>query len=102
MSVRSKDEILSQLSGILGDNNSDEAISLIEDVSDSFDDFSTRINESGDWKNKYDELDKTWRDRYRDRFFNGASDVDDDFDGTGGQEDDKVEILNFEDLFTTK
>jgi len=48
----SRDELVTQLSAFIGDNNSDEAISLMENVSDSFE------SDGEDWKAKYDELDR--------------------------------------------
>lgn len=61
---KSRDEILTAIREIIGDNNSDEAIALIEDVTDSFTD------EESEWKRKYEENDRDWRKRYMDRFMN--------------------------------
>lgn len=71
MSKLSHDDFMKSLKSILGDRTDDEAIKFIEDAEDT-------ITESkDDWKVKYDELlveknelDKTWRQRYSDRFFN--------------------------------
>lgn len=60
----SKDELISQLSAFIGENNSDEAISLMENVSDSFD------SDGEDWKAKYEENDASWRKKYMERFTN--------------------------------
>jgi hypothetical protein len=62
---RSKEELLSAISAILGDNTSDEALTIIEDISDSFE--TSQPDE--DWKVKYDQLDADWRKRYKERFF---------------------------------
>ena len=67
---RSKTEILNKVSEVLGDRNDDAAISLYEDISDSFDD------DGEDWKNKYDELDASWRARYIERFKNIGEEKD--------------------------
>lgn len=64
MAKLSRDELVSQLSAFIGENNSDEAISLMENVSDSF------ASDGEDWKAKYDELDASWRKRYMERFIN--------------------------------
>ena len=42
MSVRSKEELLNQINSIVGEN-SDDAISLIEDISDTIDDYETKL-----------------------------------------------------------
>lgn len=95
--VKTKDEILNAIKERFGEDTSDETLSLIEDVSDTLDDYETKTNDSTDWKTKYEENDKTWRERYRDRFFSGESDKDDedhdDFD------DDTPTKRTFEDLF---
>lgn len=61
-----RDELLGQLSSFIGENNSDEAISLMENVSDSF----AENTDDTDWKAKYDELDASWRKKYIERFTN--------------------------------
>lgn len=67
MAVRTRDEIMEAIKARLGDDTSDEALAIIEDVNDTFSDYETRSTD--DWKSKYDELDANWRKRYRDRFF---------------------------------
>lgn len=69
MAVRSSQEIMNSLKGIIGENNSDEALSLIEDVADTMRDYETRVGE--DWKSKYEENDSMWRNKYKERFFSG-------------------------------
>ena len=64
MAKVSREELITQLSTFIGENNSDEAISLMENVSDSFG------GDGEDWKAKYDELDASWRKRYMERFVN--------------------------------
>lgn len=66
MAVRTRDEILAAIRSRLGDDTSDDALAIIEDVDDTFKDYEVRTS---DWKSKYDELDAEWRKRYRDRFF---------------------------------
>lgn len=79
MSKLSHDDFMKSLKSILGDRTDDEAIKFIEDAEDT-------ITESkDDWKTKYDELlveknelDKTWRQRYSDRFFNSDTSHNDE------------------------
>lgn len=70
MAVRSKEEIMNAIRARIGEDTSDEAISLIEDISDTVDDLTGRIGE--DWKAKYEENDASWRQRYTERFFGGG------------------------------
>ncbi len=68
MAVRSRDEILASVRARIGDNATDDDLSLFEDISDTFDSFNDGIN----WKQKYEENDNAWRQRYRERFFTSA------------------------------
>ena len=74
MAVRTRDEILAAIRSRLGDDTSDDALTIIEDIDATFKDYETRTGE--DWKSKYDELDAQWRKRYRDRFFQKADNGD--------------------------
>lgn len=96
MSVRSKDEIMNILKERLKDDTSDETLSFIEDVSDTYDDMSSQLQKSGEWKQKYETNDKEWRQRYHDRFFSKPDGEEDNFSDTG-DEDDKP--MTFDDLF---
>lgn len=70
MAVRNKEEILEAIKTRVGEQIDDETISFLEDVSDTFTDLETRANGGGeDWKTKYEENDKSWRERYTNRFF---------------------------------
>lgn len=78
MAVLTQKEFMENLNKLLGDRTDDEALKFIEDANDT-------ITEHGDeWKDKYetlvqekDDLDKAWRQRYRDRFFSSDTSLDD-------------------------
>ena len=70
MAVRSKDEILATIKDRIGEDTSDEALALIEDINDTYDDLDARISEAGDWKTKYETNDAEWRQKYKERFLN--------------------------------
>lgn len=65
MAVLGKDELLGKLKAYLGEDTSDEAIALVEDVSDTVSEGTL------DWKAKYTENDENWRRKYKERFFGG-------------------------------
>lgn len=70
MAVKTREEILESFKTRLGENPDDEAISFLEDVTDTLDDFEKRANGDGtDWKSKYEENDANWRKKYTERFF---------------------------------
>lgn len=87
MAVRSKEELLEIIKDRIGEDTSDEAISFIEDVTDTLNDFETRAGE--DWEEKYRQLDEEWRIKYKERFFNTENE----------EEEEKKEVLTFNDLF---
>lgn len=79
MAILTKDDFLSKLKAKIGDDTSDEALQLIEDMTDTYNDLFTKSqsNSSGeDWKAKYEENDKMWREKYKERFFSGSDNVD--------------------------
>lgn len=93
--VKTKEEILNLVQGILGDDTSDSALSLIEDLSDTLDNVTT--SDETDWRTRYEENDAQWRQRYRDRFFSKPAQEEEEPD------DPVPEVTNepktFSDLF---
>lgn len=63
------DEMLADLKTFIGERDDDEAISFLENFTDSFSDVSS--SENDEWQRKYEENDKMWREKYRSRFFDG-------------------------------
>lgn len=68
MAVKTRDEIVEAVRERIGEDTSDKAISLLEDVTDTFTDYETRVADKTDWKTKYNELDASWRKKYMERF----------------------------------
>lgn len=68
MAVKTRDEIMEAIRKRIGEDTSDEAISLMEDVTDTLEDYETKVADKTDWKTKYDEMDASWRKKYMDRF----------------------------------
>lgn len=91
MAVKTVDEIMAKIRERIGEDDSDEAIEFIEDISDTFESFSSGEN----WKTKYEENDKKWREKYRDRFFTSKEEVEED----EIEEPEEKEKKKFEDLF---
>lgn len=98
MAVRTKDEIMASIRARIGDDSSDEALALVEDLSDTYDDMQAKANGDGtDWKAKYEENDKNWREKYRDRFYGVGAENDPPKSKT--KEDDSDRPLTYENLF---
>lgn len=91
MAVKTIDEIMAKVRERIGEDDSDEAIGFIEDISDTLESFSN----TEDWKTKYEENDKKWREKYRDRFFTSKEEVEED----DIEEPEEKEKKKFEDLF---
>ena len=105
MSVISKADLLKKFSEIVGDDNSDKVLDFMGDLSDTMDDYDTKTKGDGvDWKAKYEENDKNWRQKYRDRFDapvdtgnQGGNNPPDENDGS--DENDPPLKTSFEELF---
>ena len=70
MAVRTTEEIMNILRNHIGDDTSDASLSLLEDVQDTFSDMETRANGDGiNWQQRYEDNDREWREKYRNRFF---------------------------------
>lgn len=96
MAIKSKEDILSAIRERFAEDNSDEAISFIEDVSDTFTDLENKAKGDGtDWKAEATRIDNEWREKYKARFFSGktAEEPDEEAD------DSEPKNLKFEDLF---
>lgn len=74
--IKTKDEILAQIKERIGDSIEDNDLQFVEDISDTLTDLTERVEKGGDWKRKYEENDKAWKQKYRDRFFNNQADED--------------------------
>lgn len=99
MAVKSREEILSQINARIGEDNSDEALALIEDVTDTLTDLETRASGDGkDWKAEAERIDKEWREKYRARFSSGSSEEDNTLGSNGGTE----KQYTFDKLFNEK
>lgn len=76
MSVRTKDELLASVRAIVGEDTSDATLELFDDIADTIDNLNN--NENINYKEKYEQNDREWRQKYRDRFMNGKPEEDDD------------------------
>lgn len=70
MAIVNREDLINRI-GAFGDD--DNVLGLLEDVSDTLDDYERRIAETGDWEKKYNELDAEWRGKYRARFMEGVN-----------------------------
>ena len=95
MAIRTRDEIMTQLQTMVGEDTSDETLTFIQDVSDTLgaDNSAQRITEL---ENQLEEQDQAWRKKYRDAFFTGKP------DSSYEEEPENKKPKRFEDLFKTE
>lgn len=91
MAKLSKDELIEKVKKYVGDRTDDETIEIIEDISDSID-----SSDADEWRQKFEENDKMWRDKYISRFLEKK---EDELDSPSEHEKEEKEYNSFEDLF---
>lgn len=89
MAVRTLEEIITSVKNVIGETPTDDELSLLEDITDTF----TDSVDTEDWKAKYEENDAEWRKKYKDRFEGKKVEVEE-------LDDDTKEKLTFESLFS--
>lgn len=91
MARLTRDELIEKVRKYVGDRTDDETIEIIEDISDSID-----SSDDDEWKQKFEENDKMWRDKYISRFLEKK---EDELDTPTEHEEEEKEYNSFEDLF---
>lgn len=91
MAKLSKDELIEKVKKYIGDRTDDETIEIIEDITDSID-----TSDTDEWKRKYEENDKMWRDKYVSRFFDKK---EEDLEPPTEHEEEEKEYNSYADLF---
>ena len=100
MAIKSKDELLEALRTRIGEDNSDEAIALIEDFVDTYDDLENKAKDDGtDWKQKYEDNDKEWREKYISRFSSGSDNNDELNNEQNNEQNNETKEYKYENLF---
>ncbi len=91
MASLTRDELIEKVRKYVGDRTDDETIEIIEDISDSID-----SSDADEWRQKFEENDKMWRDKYISRFLEKK---EDELDTPTEHEEEEKEYNSFEDLF---
>lgn len=94
MARLSKDELIEKIKIYVGDRTDDETIALIEDISDSID-----SSDADEWKQKYEEIDKMWRDKYIARFWDKKDEGKITPSEHEEEEEEEKEYNSYDDLF---
>lgn len=91
MAKLTKDELIEKVRKYVGDRTDDETIEIIEDISDSID-----SSDADEWRQKFEENDKMWRDKYISRFLEKK---EDELDTPTEHEEEEKVFSSFDDLF---
>lgn len=103
MAKLNRDDFFKRIHERMPDVTSEEDISFLEDMTDTYNDLENRaLNDSEDWKRKYEENDRSWREKYKHRFFNGGDRAVPPMSKKEKEEEDQIspEEITVEDLFT--
>ena len=98
MAVLSPEELRSAVRTFIGENNSDEALALIENTEDTISHYEGITADKTDWKQKFEENDKAWREKYKARFYSDAEGKDKK-DEPSGENSDGNKNYTFDNLF---
>ena len=100
MAILTREQLLANIRNLIGEDTSDNALKLIEDVSDTVNDYENKAKDKTDWEKRYKENDEEWRKRYKERFFNAPVKEDDSKTPSDDEDDDnKNKNLTYDNLF---
>lgn len=104
MAILDKNAFLERLHERIGEDSSEESIAFLEDMTDTYLDLEQKAADTTDWEKKYNDLDASWKARYRHRFFTAGSMNPNEKEncGTTGDGDDTYdpEDISVNDLFS--
>lgn len=111
MAKRTLEELTTMIKSKFSENPTDDEISLLEDITDTYnsfsasntDDLSAKLKEAesknAEWEQKYNDNDAMWRKKYIDRFEGKITDIP---EVKKSLEADRSANIRIEDLFTPK
>ena len=72
--ILNREEYEARVRATVGDDLSDASLQFVTDMMETYNDMESRATGNGEYtKEKFEELDRTWRTKYRDAFFAGGS-----------------------------
>lgn len=99
MAVLTREDFVARVKDRIGEATDDDAIAFLEDMTDTYE--SLTANGADEWKQKYEDNDKSWREKYRNRFFDKVEKIKEDVkddqmeEGSGAKASD----ISIDDLF---
>lgn len=95
--IKTISDILADANTIIGENNSDNALEFIGNLSDTLNSFSDSEERIKTLEQEKSELDSSWRKKYRERFFSPASEQEQE---DPANDNDTPLKTKFEELFS--
>lgn len=104
MAVVKKEEYLEALKKKIGDSTEDSDLKLLEDFTDTYDEMFSQLNsdDNVNWKEKYEQNDKEWREKYRERFFDTPIEQTKEKLSATEEAEARAEEITVDDLFGTE
>lgn len=109
MAVYGREEFMKTIGSLVGEDNSDENLAIIENMSDTFDSLSNSSKSSKtdeEWEQEIasarSEVENEWKGKFRERFMSGDSNTGNDTDDTDDSNNVDDRPLTFENLFGGK
>lgn len=102
MAVLTREQFMEKLNTLTDGKTDDDTLAMIQDFSDTFKSLEEKEDVEavrGDYEEKLKTLDNTWRNKYRDAFFNGAEENKDEVIEEKEDEEEKEEPHTYEELF---
>lgn len=98
MAVLNKEQFFDRLSEMFAERNDDEAISFIEDMSDTYNALEANGSKT-EWEERYKKLNESWKEKYKRRFFSGIPTIVNNEADSVEEERESAETIDFDDLF---
>ena len=95
----SKEDFMSAVKNMVGENTDDNSLKFVEDMSDTYNEFEQTTAGTDDWKQKFEENDKTWREKYRDRFYSSGEEDKKKEEEHEEESEDEADDITIDDLF---
>lgn len=102
MAVLTREQFMEKLNTLTDGKTDDDTLTMIQDFSDTFKSLEGKEDVEAvreDYEEKLKSLDDTWRNKYRDAFFNGAEENKDEVIEEKEDEEEKEEPHTYEELF---
>ena len=99
MAVLTREQFMEKLNTLTDGKTDDDTLTMIQDFSDTFKSLEEKEDVEavrGEYEEKLKTLDETWRNKYRDAFFNGTEEKKEEEEE---EEEEKEEPHKYEDLF---